>query len=216
MGVDVLTGSGLLASLDGVGVVVDALNRSTADADEARAFFGTATRNLLAAEAVVGVKHHVVLSVVGIDRVPSSGYYAAKLLQEELALAGPTPATIVRSTQFFDFAERIVTQARLGDVAHIPPLLLQPVALADVAEFVAATARAEARHGRVEIAGPETQDVVDMAHRTLAARGEPIRLIPTWRGRYGVEFAGEVLLPGPDAHIAPTTFDEWLANMRDR
>lgn len=208
-GVDILTGSGLRTALDAADAVVDASNRSTQDADEARAFFGTVTRNLLAAESDAGVRHHVVLSVVGIDRVQGSGYYAGKLLQEELALAGPIPTTIVRSTQFFDFAERVVTQGRGGDVAEIPPLLLQPVAIEDVAEFVAETVVAEPRNRRVEIAGPEAQDLVDMARRTLAARGESIRLVPTWRGRE--HLAGEVLLPGPDAHIAPTTFDEWLS-----
>ena len=168
------------------------------------------TRNLLAAEAAGRVAHHVVLSIVGIERIPTNGYYAAKLLQEELALETPIPATIVRSTQFFDFAERVATAALVDDVAKVPPLLLQPVDLGDVATFVAETAAAEPRNGRVEIMGPETQDLVDMARRTFAARGHSIRLIPTWRGRFGVEAAGEVLLPGPDAHIAPTTFDDWL------
>jgi uncharacterized protein YbjT (DUF2867 family) len=208
-GVDLLTGEGLRAALDGADAVVDASNRSTQDADEARAFFGTATRNVVAAESDAGVRHHVVLSIVGIDRVQGSGYYVGKLLQEEIALAGPIPTTIVRSTQFFDFAERVVTQARVGDVAELAPLLLQPVALEDVAAFVAQAVAAEPRNGRVEIAGPETQDLVDMARRTFAARGERIRLTPTWRGRE--HLAGEVLLPGPDAQIAPTTFDEWLS-----
>jgi len=209
-GVDLLTGQGLAGSLNTIDAVVDVTNRSTSDAEEARAFFGTVTRNLLAAEAAGRVAHHVVLSIVGIERIPTNGYYAAKLLQEELALETPIPATIVRSTQFFDFAERVATAALVDDVAKVPPLLLQPVDLGDVATFVAETAAAEPRNGRVEIMGPETQDLVDMARRTFAARGHSIRLIPTWRGPFGVEAAGEVLLPGPDAHIAPTTFDDWL------
>jgi len=209
-GVDLLTGQGLAGSLNGIDAVVDVTNRSTSNADEASAFFGTVTRNLLAAEAAGRVAHHVVLSIVGIERIPTNGYYAAKLLQEELALETPIPATIVRSTQFFDFAGRVATAALVDDVAKVPPLLLQPVDLGDVATFVAETAAAEPRNGRVEIMGPETQDLVDMARRTFAARGHSIRLIPTWRGPFGVEAAGEVLLPGPDAHIAPTTFDDWL------
>jgi uncharacterized protein YbjT (DUF2867 family) len=214
-GVDVLTGRGLRAALEGVDAVVDATNRSTPNADEARGFFGTATRNLLAAEVEAGVGHHVVLSVVGIDRMPGHGYYAGKRLQEDLALKGPIPTTIVRSTQFFDFAERVAAQAGGEDGVPVPPLLLQPVAVGDMAEFIAETAVGEPRHGRVEIAGPETQDLVDMARRTFAARGQSVRLVPTWRGRYGVEMAGEVLLPGPDAHIARTTFDEWLRTRSD-
>jgi|SRR5436190_15206781 len=213
-GADVLTGRGLAAALDGVDTVVDATNRSTPDADEARVFFGTATRNLLVAEMEAEIRHHVVLSIVGIDRVQGNGYYSGKLLQEQLALDGSTPATIVRSTQFFDFAERVVTQALVDGAAEVPPLLLQPVDLSDVAAFVAETAGGQPRNGRVEITGPETLDLVDMARRTFAARGESVRLVPTWRGRYGVDMAGEVLLPGRDAHIAQTTFDEWLARSR--
>jgi uncharacterized protein YbjT (DUF2867 family) len=99
---------------------------------------------------------------------------------------------------------------RRGQSVTLPPLLVQPVAVTDVADVLVEVAVGEPVNGICELAGPETQDLVDMARRTLAARGELLRLIPTWRGRYGVEMAGEVLLPGPDARIAPTTFDDWL------
>jgi uncharacterized protein YbjT (DUF2867 family) len=210
-GADVLTGRGLVAALRGADAVVDATNRSTTDFEEARAFFGTATRNLLAAEAETDVSHHVVLSIVGLDRINGDGYYAAKLLQEERALESRIRATIVRSTQFFDFAERVATSSLVDGVARVPPLLLQPVAVRDMAEFVSGVAAGGARNARVEVAGPETQDLVDMARRTFAARGEPIRLVPTWRGRFGLDMAGEVFLPGANAHIGATTFDDWLA-----
>jgi uncharacterized protein YbjT (DUF2867 family) len=99
---------------------------------------------------------------------------------------------------------------RRGQSVTLPPLLLQPVAVTDVADVLVEVAAGEPINGICELAGPQTQDLVDMARRTLAARGESLRLIPTWRGRYGVEMAGEVLLPGPHARIAPTTFDDWL------
>jgi uncharacterized protein YbjT (DUF2867 family) len=175
-----------------------------------RAFFATVTGHLLAAEHHAGVPHHVVLSIVGLDRVPDQGQYAGKREQERLALSGPVPVSVVRATQFFDFAAQVVGWTRRGPSAALAPLLLQPVAVTDVADVLVEVAVGEPVNGICELAGPETQDLVDMARRTLAARGEFLRLIPTWRGRYGVEMAGEVLLPGPDARIAPTTFDHWL------
>jgi uncharacterized protein YbjT (DUF2867 family) len=211
VGVDLMTGEGLAAALAGVDAVIDVLNTPTVDPDQARKFFATTTAHLLAAERDAGVRHHVVLSIVGIDRVVGSGHYAGKREQERLALSGPVPATVVRATQFFDFAAMVVGWTQRGQVARLPPLLLQPVAVADAAEVLVEVAVGEPRQGVLELAGPETQDLVDMARRTLAARGESLRLVPTWRGLYGVEMAGEVLLPGPDARIAATTFEAWLA-----
>ena len=209
-GVDLTTGAGLAAALDGVDAVIDVTNTPSFDTDQVRAFFATVTRHLLAAERDGGVRHHVVLSIVGLDRLPNHGHYAGKREQERLALSGPVPASVVRATQFFDFAAQLVGWTRRGQSAALPPLLIQPVAVTDVADVLVEVAVGEPVNGSCELAGPETQDLVDMARRTLAARGEPLRLIPTWRSRYGVEMAGEMLLPGPDARIAPTTFDEWL------
>ena len=210
-GVDLTTGEGLAAALDGADAVIDATNTPAADSDQARAFFAATTAHLLAAEHDAGVGHHVVLSIVGVDRVEGIAHYAGKREQERLALSAPVPATVVRATQFFDFAAMMVGWTRNGQSAALPPLLVQPVAVADVAEVLVEAALGEPRNGISELAGPETQDLVDMARRTLAARGESLRLVPTWRGRFGVATAGEVLLPGPGARIAPTTFEEWLA-----
>jgi uncharacterized protein YbjT (DUF2867 family) len=210
-GVDLTTGEGLAAALAGVDAVIDALNTRTTDPERTRAFFAATTTHLLAAERQAGVRHHVVLSIVGLDRIEGSGHYAGKREQERLALSGAVPATVVRATQFFEFAAMVVGWTRRGQEARLPPLLLQPVAVADVAEVLVEVAVGKPRNGILDLAGPETQDLVDMARRTLAARGESLRLVPTWRGLYGVEMAGEVLLPGPDARIAPTTFEEWLA-----
>jgi uncharacterized protein YbjT (DUF2867 family) len=210
VGVDLTTGAGLAAALDGVGVVIDVTNTPNVNTDQVRAFFAGVTRHLLAAERDAGVRQHVVLSIVGLDRLPDDGHYAGKREQERLALSGPVPASVVRATQFFDFAAQMVGWARRGQSAALPPLLVQPVAVTDVADVLVEVAVGEPVNGICELAGPETQDLVDMARRTLAARRESLRLIPTWRGRYGVEMAGEVLLPGPDARIAATTFDDWL------
>jgi uncharacterized protein YbjT (DUF2867 family) len=151
-----------------------------------------------------------VLSIAGVDRVEGNGHYAGKRLQEQLVADGPIGATIVRATQFYEFAAMVVSWTRRGDVAAVPPLLVQPAAAADVGDMLA-KAVLDGLAGTIEVAGPEPQDLVDVARRTLAARGQSLRLIPTWRGPFGMEMAGEVLLPGPGAVIAPTTFEQWLA-----
>ena len=211
VGMDLTTGDGLADALMGVDAVIDVINTPTVDPGEAREFFATTTRQLLAAEHSASVKHHVVLSIVGVDQVEGNGHYAGKRAQERAALDGPVPATIVRATQFFDFAAMVVGWTQRGQVATVPPLLVQPVAVADVAEVLVEVAAGEPQEGIRELAGPELQDLVDMARRTLAAQRTSLRLIPSWRGRFGIEMAGEVLLPGPGAQIAPTTFETWLA-----
>ena len=210
-GVDLTTGSGLAGALVGVDAVIDAANTPTVSPEQARAFFTATTGQLLAAEHRAGVRHHVVLSIVGVDRVQGNAHYAGKRAQEQAALAGPVPATILRATQFFDYAAMVVGWTRRGQVATVPPLLIQPVAVADVADVLVQVAVGAPHDGVRELAGPEPQDLVDMVRRMLAARGESLRLIPRWGGLFGVELAGEVLLPGPDAQLAPTSFETWLA-----
>jgi uncharacterized protein YbjT (DUF2867 family) len=210
-GIDLLAGTGLDDALAGVEAVVDVTNSTAMDRDATREFFGTVTRNLRAAEEKAGVGHHVLLSIVGIDRVEGNAHYAGKRLQEEEARHGPVPTTILRATQFFDFAEMVAGWTRDGDSASIAPLRTPPVADTDVAAVLVELATGDPVGGTIELAGPEPQDLVDMARRTLAARGETLRLVPTWQGVFGPEMAGDVLLPGPDARIAPTTFDDWLA-----
>ncbi len=214
-GVDVSTGKGLDEALDGVGAVVDVSAVQAADAESTRKLFGDATRNLLESERRAKVKHHVLLSIVGVDRIEGNPHYAGKRLQEEMLRSGSVPVTIQRATQFHEFAGTVVGWMRQGDVATVPPLLLQPVAASDVGEVLAEIAVGAPQGRARDLAGPEPQDFVDMARRTLAARGESIRLIPSWRsGLFGAEAAGEVMLPGPDARLASTTFDAWLAAQR--
>jgi uncharacterized protein YbjT (DUF2867 family) len=209
-GVDVMNGAGLSHALAGVDVVIDSTSTAATDRDATVEFFRTATTNILAAEVRNGVRHHVPLSIVGIDRVPGNAHYAGKRAQEALALQGEVPTTIVAATQFYDFPLTAASWVRQGDVIPVAPLLMQPIAPGDVADILIEVALG-APLGRLEIAGPEPQDLVDMTRRSFAARGEAVTLVPTWDGMFDVSMAGKVLLPGEGARIAPTTFDQWLA-----
>jgi uncharacterized protein YbjT (DUF2867 family) len=210
-GVDAYTGSGLADALRGADALIDVTNNPSGDEAEIVDFFGTVTRNLLAAEEKAGVRHHVLLSIVGIDRNRRVPHYAGKREQERLVASGPVPWSIVRATQFHDFAAMMAGWAERDGTATIAPLLVQPIAPADVAAILAEIAVAAPLGTRLDIAGPETQDLVDMARRTFAARGQDITLVPTWRGGMGTDMAGEVLLPGEGARLGTTTFADWLA-----
>jgi uncharacterized protein YbjT (DUF2867 family) len=215
-GVDVSTGKGLDDALAGVDAVIDVSNVQGPDVESTRKLFATATNNLLAAEQRARVKHHLLLSIVGVDRIEGNAHYAGKREQEKLVASGPIPYTIQRATQFHEFAGQVVSWMRKDQTAMVPPLLMQPVAASDVGDVLAAIATGSPRRGRAsDLAGPEPQDLVDMARRTLTARGESVRLIPSWRtGVFGLDAAGEALLPDADARLAPTTFDEWLKMQR--
>jgi uncharacterized protein YbjT (DUF2867 family) len=210
-GVDLQTGAGLDAALAGVDAVVDATNIAAVDRARTVDLFGSMTRTLLDAEARARVRHHVLLSIVGIADIEGNAHYAGKREQERLVTEGPVPWTIVPATQFHDFAEMVAGWAEQDGVATIAPLLVQPIAPQDVADVLAEIAVGEPQGRYADVAGPETQDLVDMARRTHQARGRDVRLVPTWSGVFGVEMAGNALLPGDRVRIAPTTFDEWLA-----
>jgi uncharacterized protein YbjT (DUF2867 family) len=213
-GVDVPTGAGLDDAFVGVDTVIDVTNIQASDAEATRRLFAAATRNLLAAEQRARVRHHVLLSIVGIDRLESNAHFAGKRREEQLLSNSPVPVTLQRATQFHEFAGMVIGWTRQGQVATVPPLLVQPIAAADVGDVLAEIATGAPQGRATDLAGPEPQDLVDMARRTLAARGESIRLIPSWRsGLLGVDAAGEVLLPGPEARLAPTTFDTWLTGI---
>jgi uncharacterized protein YbjT (DUF2867 family) len=169
------------------------------------------SRNLLAAEKQAGVRHHVLLSVVGLDNDQRGAHYAGKRERERFVSAGPITWTIVRSTKFQELAGRVATLAERGGVAPIAPLLVQPIAPCDVGAMLADVAIGGPLNATLDIAGPQSQDFVDMARRTLAVRKQDIKLIPTWRAMFDTSMSGEVLLPGPAARIAPTSFEDWLA-----
>jgi uncharacterized protein YbjT (DUF2867 family) len=210
-GADAYTGSGLADALRGANAVIDVINNPSQDAAEIVDFFGTTTRNLLAAEERAGARHHVLLSIVGLDHNGRAPHYTGKREQERLVAGGPVPWSIVRATQFHDFAGMVAGRAERDGTALIAPLLVQPIAQADVAAALAEVAAGVPLGTRIDIAGPETQDLVDMARRTYAARGQDIRLVPTWRGPFGPDMAGEILLPGEGARLGTITFDDWLA-----
>ncbi len=210
LGVDLVTGEGLDATLDGVDAVIDVTNGPAGDRAAAVAHFGAATRNLLSAERNAGVRHHVLLSIAGLHRIEGNAHYAGKREQESIVSAGPIPWTIVPATQFHDFAATVTSWTERDGAATIPPLLVQPIAPADVADVLAEVAVGEPRGRHADVAGPETQDLVDMARRTNEARGRAVRLVPTWSGLFGPDWAGDVLLPAEGARLATTTFDEWL------
>ncbi|SDL67384.1 SDR family oxidoreductase [Nonomuraea jiangxiensis] len=211
LGVDLSTGAGLDDALAGVDAVVDVTNAPAADRDGTVAYLGTMTRNLLAAEERAGVRHHVLLSIAALHRVEGNAHYAGKREQERLVADGPVPWTIVPATQFHDFAAMVAGWTEHDGVATIAPLLVQPIAPADVADVLAELAAGEPQGRYADVAGPEPQDLVDMARRTNEARGRSVKLVPTWSGLFGPEMAGPVLLPDEGARITPTTFEEWLA-----
>lgn len=214
LGLDLTKGDGLDEALAGVGAVIDTTNCTAVDAAENVEYFGGTTRNLLAAEERAGVRHHVLLSIAGVDRVEGNAHYVGKREQERLVAAGPVPWTIVPATQFHDFAAMVTTWTEQDGAATIAPLLVQPIAPADVADVLAELAAGEPQGRYTDVAGPDPQDLVDMARRTNDARGRTVRLVPTWSSLFGPEMAGNVLLPGEGARIAPTTFDAWLAGQR--
>ena len=213
-GVNVSTGNGLESALTGVNAVIDALNSTAPDRAGTVGFFTTTTKNLLDAEERAGVRHHVTLSIAGVHKVEGNAHYAGKRAQEAAVAAGPIPFTIIPSTQFHDFAAMVTSWSEADGTALVPPLLIQPIAPADVADVLARVAVGPPQGRHRDIAGPETQDLVDMARRTLTAQGRTLRLVPTWQnGVFDASMAGDVLLPGPDADLAPTTFDDWLAGL---
>ncbi|MGV9385535.1 SDR family oxidoreductase [Nonomuraea sp. NPDC003707] len=214
LGLDLLTGDGLDDALAGVEAVIDVTNGPEGDRAETVAYFAAATRNLLAAEERAGVRHHVLLSIAGVGRIDGNAHYAGKREQERLVAAGPVPWTVVPATQFHDFAEMVAGWTEQDGVATVAPLLMQPIAPADVAAILAEIAVGEPQGRHVDVAGPEPQDLVDMARRTHRARGREVKLVPTWSGLFSPEMAGNVLLPGEDARIAPTTFDDWLQEQK--
>ncbi|SNY34973.1 SDR family oxidoreductase [Paractinoplanes atraurantiacus] len=213
-GIDLLKEDGIGDALSGVDAVVDTLNGPAVDPMEAITWFTTSTRNLLAAEERAGVRHHVLLSIACLYRVGGNAHYAAKRAQEQAVIEGPIPWTIVPATQFHDFAAMVADRTERDGAATLAPLLLQPIAPGDVAEVLAEIALGTPQGRYADLAGPEPQDMVDMARRTHQAQGRTVKLIPTWDGAFSTEMAGKVMLPDPgNVRIAPTTFDQWLAEL---
>jgi uncharacterized protein YbjT (DUF2867 family) len=211
-GVNTLTGDGLAEALEGAQVVVDVANAPVWDDAAVLDFFQTSSRNILAAEAAAGVKHHVTLSVVGADRLPESGYFRAKLAQEETAKTGSVPYTILRATQFFEFIGRIADSSIDGDTVRLAPVFVEPETADDVAAGLAEVAVSEPVNGIVELAGPEQFRLDELARGVLRANNDPRPVTADVHARYfGAELADHSLTPGSKARIAPTRFEDWLS-----
>jgi uncharacterized protein YbjT (DUF2867 family) len=208
-GIDVTTGAGLDDALAGVEAVVDVSNVTTMRRSTAVAFFEAATTQLLSAGQRAGVRHHVVLSIVGIDDV-DYGYYEGKRRQERLARDGAVPVSILRSTQFHEFPGQVLGQA-VGPVAVAPRMRVQPVAAAEVGAALATLAVGPPVGRAPDLAGPEVHDVVDLARRLVRAQGRRRIIVPVrLPGEAGRRMASGALLPGPDADAGTVTFDAWL------
>jgi uncharacterized protein YbjT (DUF2867 family) len=210
-GVNTVTGDGLSEALEGAAVVIDVSNSPSFEDGAVLEFFETSTRNLLAAEAAAGVGHHVALSVVGNDRLPASGYLRAKAAQEKLITGSSMPYSIVRATQFFEFAKAIAQDASNGDTVSLPPVLFQPLAADDVASVVARTSVGTPLNGIVEVAGPEVFRFDEFIRRGLAARKDPRQVVSDPHARYfGTELDERSLLPGDKAQLGAMRFEDWL------
>ncbi|WP_349828083.1 SDR family oxidoreductase [Brevibacterium litoralis] len=210
-GVDLVTGAGLAEALVGVEAVVDTANKTTMGARPAIDFFAAATGNLLGASAAAGVRHAVVLSIVGIDRVPHD-YYAGKVAQEAVVQASHLPWTILRAAQFHEFALQMLDRSRFGGVQFPPKGRVQPVAAAVVGERLAELALGEAQGRATDLAGPREESLEEMVRAVARDEGRrgwiPPMSLPTGMMR-GLAL-GDVL-PGEDADLRGPTFDEWLA-----
>jgi uncharacterized protein YbjT (DUF2867 family) len=212
LGVDAITGEGLADALTGARVVIDASNSPVWDDDGVLEFFTTSTRNVLAAERDAGVGHHLMLSIVGADRLPDSGYMRAKVAQEAEIEAGSIPYTILRATQFFEFLAEIAETGAAGDRVRLSTGLSQPVALDEVGATAAELATAAPVGGRVELAGPEALGVDTWARRLFAATGDPRTVVSDPDARYfGTLLRGGELTPGDGARIGTIDFDTWFA-----
>ena len=210
-GVNAVTGEGLAEALTGARVVVDVANAPSWEDKAVLEFFETAGRNLRAAEAAAGVAHHVALSVVGTERLLASGYFRAKMAQEELIKASKIPYTVVRSTQFFEFVGGIAQFSTEGQTVRLPSALMKPIAADDVAAILADIAVGEPLNGMVEIAGPEPIRMDALVRRYLTATRDARTVITDPHARYyGIEVNDQSLTPGDNPRIGPTRFEEWL------
>lgn len=210
-GVNTITGEGFAGALTGAQVVIDLANSPSFEDKAVLEFFETSGRNLLAAEAVAGVGHHVALSIVGIDRSPDNGYFRAKIAQENLIEASGIPYSIIRSTQFLEFLRSIAASSMDGNQVRISPGLFQPIAADDVAANVADVAVAPPRNGTIEIAGPERAPFSEIVARYLKAVGDSREVVSDPQARYYGSLVEEhSLVPLGEARVGRIGLEEWI------
>lgn len=211
-GVNTLTGEGLAEALKSASVVVDVSNSPSWEDAAVMNFFETSTRNLLAYAAAAGVGHHVALSVVGSERLVESGYFRAKIAQENLIKGSSMPHSIVRATQFYEFVKGIADFSTDGNKVGLPHVLIQPMAADDVASAVGRVALGAPANGTVEVGGPEKFCLDELIRRGLAARKDPRVVVADPRARYyGIKVEERTLIPEDDAKLGQIRFQDWLA-----
>jgi uncharacterized protein YbjT (DUF2867 family) len=210
-GVNTLTGEGVAEVLAGADTVLDVSNSPSFADDDVMHFFTTGTTNILAAAKSAGVSHYVALSVVGAERLLDSGYMRAKVAQESLITGSGLPYSLVRATQFFEFVAGIADNATVDGVVRLPHAPIQPIAAEDVATIVARTTSGEPLNRTIEVAGPERFGLDELIRTGLTFRGDPRTVVADPEATYfGEKLTGDLLLPGPDATIVATRFDQWL------
>jgi uncharacterized protein YbjT (DUF2867 family) len=210
-GVNSITGEGLADALKGTSVVVDVTNSPSWEDAAVLKFFETSTRNLLAYEAPAGVGHHVALSVVGTERLLGSGFFRAKLAQENLIKASSIPYSIVRATQFFEFVKQIADYSTEGNKVALPTALIQPMAADDVASALGKIATNSPVNGVIEIGGPEQFGLDELVRRYLAASQDPREVISDPHAPYyGIQVSERALVPDNDARLGEARFEDWL------
>src|SRR4051794_17318239 len=209
-GVDLLTGRGVEEAVAGADVVIN-LTDSPAFDDTSPAFFRSSMDNLLAASRKGGVQHIVILSIVGVDRVPELDYYRAKVLQEDILKAGPIPYSIVRATQFMEFMDAILSWTADGETVRLPRTPLQPIAAEDVSRIVAEVAAGTPLNGILNIAGPDVYPLDEIGRLTLTANGDGRSVVTDDSASMYAAVHGDVLTAGNDARIAPTHYTDWIS-----
>jgi uncharacterized protein YbjT (DUF2867 family) len=212
-GVNTITGEGLNEALSNAQVLVDVSNVPGADAKAAQEFFEASTRNLVAAEKKNKVTHHVVLSIVGVDRMQSKGYFSAKQAQEKLVKSSGIPYTIVQATQFFEFLGSIADSGAKGDTILLPDVSFQPIAVDDVAAILASVATSKPLNGTIAIAGPDKGSMASIVGKYLKKMGDTRRVLPDPDASYfGIEVSDQSLVPleGGEKRIGEIDLDTWL------
>lgn len=210
-GVNTITGEGLDEALKGAQVVVDVANSPSFEDKAVMEFFQTSGRNLLAAEASAGVKHHIALSVVGTDRLQESGYFRAKMAQEKLIRESGIPYTILHSTQFFEFVGAIAQSGTVGQEVHMSPALVQPIASDDVVSAIVDITIGTPLNTTIEVAGPERLRLDELVSRFLGINQDARKVVTDVHARYfGVELNDQSLTPGDNPRIGSIRFEDWL------
>jgi uncharacterized protein YbjT (DUF2867 family) len=216
-GVNSITREGLAEAMDGAGVVVDVANAPSWEDQAVLDFFETSSRNLLAAEAAAGVRHHVALSIVGSERLPDTGYFRAKVAQESLIKASGVPYTLLRATQFFEFVGGIVQSFTVGEEIRVSPALIQPIASDDVVAALVDVVLAAPVNGTVEVGGPEAMPLDELARRFLRATQDSRKVVPDVNARYfGAVLDDQSLTAGKNARLGAIRFEDWFAQSTTR